>query len=693
MRMRSPVNDGYVIITLLLTCGLCLLGCVTSSSSSSSSSPPSPSSSSRSLSSTSSSSSSSSSSSYVPITRRFTFNVSYVNLAPDGFTRQVFSINGGVEGPVLRAKTGDRIELTVTNNLAEGISIHFHGLFQYGTNHMDGVDALTQCSIPPSVTFTYNFTTPGQWGTYMYHSHAPYNYGDGIRGVFVLERPYDGDDVTVTSGEVYKYDDDVVVSVADWYHNTTRSYFPQLYDPGEPTPDSLLIGGRANCTELPSSLCTIPTPFSVYTVNNGTVVRIRFINLSIFSLVTISIDDHEMEIIEVDGVDTKLDLVHNVTLNIAQRVSVLVNANRYRNETKDDDHGNFWIRACMFSLDYDTYPPRNMTYAILHYNDTTKIENPKTTTWPDIQYNEADLEPINQIPYVVTIPPAPTHTVTFNVSVDHHDIWRINGITWQALNYSNVLQQVLLGWNASQFPSYLNIYQIEKDAVVQLIINNPTGEHPFHLHGYNFWVLGRGDDGPYDEVIHGPLLNTKDPISRDTISVSHNGEKNTSGWLVLRFKASNPGVWFFHCHIEWHLEMGLAAIFLVDPDGIRAQYPLGWDSLPANVTSWCPKSRNITIIPPSPLPTTTSTSTVTASTSSSSSSGNVVPNPNKGDDKGGPSVKGLIAAVVILSLVVVALSLYILLRTTAGNGLLHRLGIRSSRPFTPLGVEMTGKGR
>jgi iron transport multicopper oxidase len=34
---------------------------------------------------------------------------------------------------------------------------------------------------------------------------------------------------------------------------------------------------------------------------------------------------------------------------------------------------------------------------------------------------------------------------------------------------------------------------------------------------------------------------------------------------VLRFKADNPGVWLFHCHIEWHVIMGLTATIIEAP--------------------------------------------------------------------------------------------------------------------------------
>lgn len=34
---------------------------------------------------------------------------------------------------------------------------------------------------------------------------------------------------------------------------------------------------------------------------------------------------------------------------------------------------------------------------------------------------------------------------------------------------------------------------------------------------------------------------------------------------VVRFKTGNPGIWLFHCHIEWHIEAGLVMTFIEDP--------------------------------------------------------------------------------------------------------------------------------
>lgn len=55
----------------------------------------------------------------------------------------------------------------------------------------------------------------------------------------------------------------------------------------------------------------------------------------------------------------------------------------------------------------------------------------------------------------------------------------------------------------------------------------------------------------------------KYPTIRDTIGVPSNG------YAVLRFKADNPGVWFIHCHVDWHVPAGLAATFITAPELIR----------------------------------------------------------------------------------------------------------------------------
>jgi len=93
-------------------------------------------------------------------TRTYDFTTGWVIRNPDGqYPRPVIGINGEWPLPRIEANVGDRVVVNLKNDLGnQSTSIHFHGLFMNGTNHMDGVGSGTQCAVPPGSTFTYNFT-------------------------------------------------------------------------------------------------------------------------------------------------------------------------------------------------------------------------------------------------------------------------------------------------------------------------------------------------------------------------------------------------------------------------------------------------------------------------------------------------------------------------------------------------------
>jgi iron transport multicopper oxidase len=71
-------------------------------------------------------------------------------------------------------------------------------------------------------------------------------------------------------------------------------------------------------------------------------------------------------------------------------------------------------------------------------------------------------------------------------------------------------------------------------------------------------------------------------MKRDTISV------NPNSYAVIRFVADNPGVWLFHCHIEWHVIMGLTATIIEAPEALAGL------SIPDDNQAAC-KAQNIPI--------------------------------------------------------------------------------------------------
>ena len=75
-----------------------------------------------------------------------------------------------------------------------------------------------------------------------------------------------------------------------------------------------------------------------------------------------------------------------------------------------------------------------------------------------------------------------------------------------------------------------------------VLVNDTMMEHPIHLHGFLFEVEN-GQDGAL------PL--------KHTINVKP-GER-----VAFRFTADTPGYWAFHCHLMFHMEMGMFRTVLV----------------------------------------------------------------------------------------------------------------------------------
>ncbi|KAJ6424865.1 hypothetical protein OIU84_025605 [Salix udensis] len=105
------------------------------------------------------------------------------------------------------------------------------------------------------------------------------------------------------------------------------------------------------------------------------------------------------------------------------------------------------------------------------------------------------------------------------------------------------------------------LYRLAYNSTVQLVLQD-TGmlapeNHPVHLHGFNFFEVGRGT-GNFNPKKDPKKFNLVDPVERNTIGVP------AGGWTAIRFIADNPGVWFMHCHLEVHTTWGLKMAFVVD---------------------------------------------------------------------------------------------------------------------------------
>lgn len=145
-----------------------------------------------------------------------TLNPRPVTLDLGGPTLNTWAYGDSAPGPLLRAKAGDLLKVTVENDLPVATSVHWHGIAL--RNDMDGVPGLTQKPIAAGGTFTYEFTVPDP-GTYFYHPHD-IHLDRGLYGVLVVDDPH----------EPGRYDHEWILVLDDWTDGAGR------------TPDQVLAG-------------------------------------------------------------------------------------------------------------------------------------------------------------------------------------------------------------------------------------------------------------------------------------------------------------------------------------------------------------------------------------------------------------------------------------------------------------------
>jgi iron transport multicopper oxidase len=118
--------------------------------------------------------------------------------------------------------------------------------------------------------------------------------------------------------------------------------------------------------------------------------------------------------------------------------------------------------------------------------------------------------------------------------------------------------------NVAIYGSNTNAFILNEGEVVEIVLNSDDpGKHPFHLHGHAFQAVWRGEEN--DGYYSGNESLSQIPMRRDTFMVRPQSN------IVLRFRADNPGVWLFHCHIEWHIDSGLVATMIESPLALQAQ--------------------------------------------------------------------------------------------------------------------------
>ncbi|KAH9998721.1 laccase [Russula vinacea] len=484
-------------------------------------------------------------------------------VAPDGFSRPATLAGGTFPGPIISGTKGAEFSINVVDNLNDSsmdlaTSVHWHGIAQKHTNYVDGAGFITQCPLVPDESFLYQFNALNQTGTYWYHSHFKNQYCDGLRGPLII---YDQDD---PHKDLYDYDnDDTVITLADWYHYLStnspgyREVFSSIFG-GCLMPvafNSTLINGKGRYPGGPD------VPLAIVNVQQGKRYRFRLVSISCDPSFLFSIDGHQMTVIEADGTNVQPLVVDSLEIFVGARCPKLV--------TADQPVANYWIRALPDPTSglYNFSDTNNV--AVLHYEGA---ENGNPSEDPSVNVSQSKLPLVEtnlHVSYASLIsdhqpgkpvPGGADININLNVSINNAlTAFLVNNVSFQAPTVPVLLQILSGAKNVSDLIPSGSIYSLAPNKSVELTIPGGVigGPHPVHLHGHSFSVVRSAGNSSY---------NFDNPVIRDVVSIG-----NSSDNVTIRFFTDNPGPWFFHCHIDWHLNAGFAAVFAEDVPDVASQ--------------------------------------------------------------------------------------------------------------------------
>jgi FtsP/CotA-like multicopper oxidase with cupredoxin domain len=278
-------------------------------------------------------------------------------------------------------------------------------------------------------------------------------------------------------------------------------------------------------------------------------------------------------VITSDFVPIKPFTTETILLAVGQRYDVIFQTNQAV--------GNYWLRATAVnacaSSNNNGAGKAIFSYAgaadgspsSSAFNDPGDCNEPTVLT-PWVKNTVDSTAFINQVGNLnIDISVAQTTTNGQNIVV-----WSVN-LTAIDVTWDKPTLQYVKDKNTS-YPSTFNLIEFPvKDTWSYWIIQEPANTrvpipHPIHLHGHDFYVLGRGS-GVFDKSTSPSSLTFENPTRRDTAILPG------GGWLAIAFPMDNPGSWLMHCHIAWHVSDGLAVQFLENKDKITSP-GADWDS-------------------------------------------------------------------------------------------------------------------
>jgi CopA family copper-resistance protein len=510
-----------------------------------------------------------------------------------GRPRTALTINNSLPGPVLRWREGDTVRLRVRNRLDEPTSLHWHGIILPA--NMDGVPGLSFAGIEPGGDYLYQFTLQ-QSGTYWYHSHSGLQEQAGVYGAIVIEPK---------QPEPHRYQRDYVLLLSDWSDQAPEQLMATLKKQsdafnyhkrtvGDFIDDVALHGWsktvaeRKNWAEMrmsPTDLADISAATYTYLLNGqppdgnftclfqpGETVRLRLINGSAMSYFDFRIPGLKLTVIAADGLPVQPVSVDELRIAVAETYDVLVEVGdlpAYTLYAQSMDRTGYargtLARSTGLSAPVPTPDPRPiLTMADMGHGgmdavagmDHSQMGGMDHGAMTGMQTHPAS-ETGNPLVDMQTMSPKPN-------LADPGIGLRNNGrrvLTYAdlkstfadpdgrepsreiELHLTGHMERFAWSFNGIKFSDAEPLRLRYGERLRITLVNDTMMAHPIHLHG--LWSDLEDEHGRFQ-------------VRKHTLDIPPGSRRS------YRVSADALGRWAYHCHLLYHMEMGMFREVRVD---------------------------------------------------------------------------------------------------------------------------------
>ncbi|MFR0718236.1 copper resistance system multicopper oxidase [Enterobacterales bacterium BD_CKDN230030183-1A_HGKHYDSX7] len=509
-----------------------------------------------------------------------------------GAAGTAMAVNGGLPGPTLRWREGDTVTLRVHNRLRQDTSIHWHGILLPA--NMDGVPGLSFHGIAPDGLYEYRFQVR-QSGTYWYHSHSGLQEQLGVYGALVIDAKVP---------EPFSYERDYVVLLSDWtdedparvmaklkkqsdyYNQHKRTLFDFVEDVSDKGWAATLADRKmwAEMNMSPTDLADVSGATYTYLMNGqapdgnwtglftpGEKVRLRLINASAMTYFDVRIPGLKMTVVAADGQHVEPLSVDELRIAVAETYDVIVepqDAQAYTLFAQSMDRTGYargtlatqpGLQAPVPAL--DPRPLLSMSDMGMDHGDMAGMDHSQMAGMEHgdmgAMQSHPDSENGNPLVDMQTMNPTAKlddpgiglrdngrRVLTYADlrSAFEDPDGRAPGRTLE-LHLTGHMEKFAWSFDGIKFSDAEPLRLRYGERLRITLVNDTMMTHPIHLHG--MWSDLEDEHGNFK-------------VRKHTIDMPPGSKRS------YRVTADALGRWAYHCHLLFHMEMGMFREVRVD---------------------------------------------------------------------------------------------------------------------------------